>query len=109
MSAKLGHLPEPVVFRSNRRNLRVQVCGAPSETTDPDAAVHPGVKMAEFMDGIYATDDPEIVKFLDARPDVWRGDDVAAELKAQYGPEEFERLSKVFGSAQAGSPAEGEE
>lgn len=86
-----------VVYRSNKYNVRIEVKGAASESKTPAAALHPDVKMAEFRDGVLSTDDPEIIAFLDARPDLcWRMDEAGADLKAKFGPEEYERLRKQF-------------
>ena len=87
---------EPVIFQTKRLNLRQQINKADTELTDPTAALHPDVKMAEFFGGLHQTSDPETITFLDKHPDVWRVDDPAAALKAQYGPEEYEKLKVAF-------------
>jgi len=106
----MAKLREPVVFRTKRYNLTIEVKGAASQTRDPDAAVHPDVKQAQFRDGIYQTDDPEIADFLDkraaSRGDVWRADDPAADLKAELGPEGYEKMRKriaAVAEAEAGN------
>jgi len=94
-------LREPVVYRSNRHNLTVEVKGAASQVQDPAASVHPQVKQARFRDGVYQTDDPEIVEALDARSDVWRADDPAADLKAELGVDGYNRLRKRMAQVEA--------
>lgn len=106
MVTKTRKLGKPVVFRCNRLNLRLQVSGARSESQDPTATLHPDVKMAVFRDGVFQTDDPEIMEFLDRRSEVWRMDDPAAGLKAKFGPAEYERLKAEF--AQGEEPKEEE-
>jgi hypothetical protein len=101
-------LKNPVAYRSARLNMRVEVKGALSQTRDPDAMLHPDVKMAEFRDGVFSTSDPEIVEFLDKRTDVWRLDDPQSELRARFGPEEYARLRKQFASAQDETPTPAE-
>lgn len=102
----MAKLKETVAYRSHRANMRIEVRGAPSQLREPDAMLHPDVKIAEFRDGVYSTDDPDIVEFLDRRTDVWRLDDPASELRTRFGPEEYERLRKQF--AQASEPADSE-
>jgi len=94
-------LVEPVVFRSNKHNVRIQINQARSETETPDAALHPDVKMAIFRDGVYQTDDPEIVDVLDKRTDVWRAEDPDADLKERFGPDEYDRLRARFAQPNA--------
>jgi len=101
----MAKLREPAVFRTKRNNLTVEVKGAPSQTRDPDAALHPDVKQAQFRDGIYQTDDPEIADFLDKRAatrgDVWRADDPASDLKAELGPEGYEKMRRRMAQVEA--------
>lgn len=94
--AKVTRAAAPVAYLSRRENLRIQVNQVDSEVEDPTAARHPGLKMAEFNDGIFATDDLEIIEALDKRHDVWRADDPTAILKMELGPGEFERLQSAF-------------
>lgn len=94
-------LREPVVFRSNRHNLTIEVKGATSQTQEPAAALHPQVKQAKFQDGVYQTDDPEIVEVLDRRSDVWRANDPAGDLKAELGVEGYNRLKQRMAAAEA--------
>lgn len=89
-------LTEPVVFQTNKLNLRLQIKGSPSELRDPAAAQHLDTKWAIFMDGLFQTEDPEIIQVLDARPDVWRTTDRKAALKAKYGPEKYAQMVKEF-------------
>jgi len=89
-------LKNPVAYRSAKLNMRIEVKGDRSELTDMTAMTHPNVKMVEFRDGVFSTDDPEIVEFLDARSDVWRLDDPHSELRARFGPEEYKRLREQF-------------
>lgn len=90
----MAKLRQPVVFRSNKLNLTIEVKGALSQTAKPNAAVHPDVKQAIFRSGVFQTDDPVVVDFLDKRSDVWRMDDPAGDLKAELGVEGYERLKK---------------
>lgn len=94
-------LRKPVVFRSNRLNLTVEVKGAPSQTRDLKAATHPDVKQAAFRSGVYQTDDPEVVEALDKRPDVWRMEDPAGDLKAELGVDGYEKLKRRIAEAEA--------
>ena len=94
-------LRKPVVFRSNRLNLTVEVKGAPSQTRDLKAATHPGVKQAAFRSGVYQTDDPEVAEALDKRPDVWRMEDPAGDLKAELGVDGYEKLKQRIALAEA--------
>jgi len=94
-------LRRPVVFRSNRLNLTVEVKGALSQTAKPNAAVHPDVKQAIFRSGVYQTDDPVIVEALDKRPDVWRMEDPAGDLKAELGVDGYEKLKRRMAEAAA--------
>lgn len=91
-------LSEPVVFCSNRENVRFEVRSGPSELSDPMAPTHPDTKWAIFEYGFCKADDPEIVEFLDKRDDVWRQGDPTAALKTELGTEEFSRLQKEFKS-----------
>ena len=102
-------LIEPVVFQSAKLSLRLQVKEAASERHSPDAALHPDSKWAIFHAGLFQTDDPEIIAFLDDHPDVWRANDPAAKLKAEYGPAEFARLSEEFGAVLGADKPVGEE
>lgn len=94
-------LRRPIVFRSNRLNLTIEVKGALSQTAKPNAAVHPDVKQAIFRSGVFQTDDPVIVEALDKRPDVWRMDDPAGDLKAELGIEGYNRLKERMAEAAA--------
>jgi len=89
-------LSETVAFQTRKLSLRLQVKGAASELRTPAAAQHLETKWAIFRDGLFQTDDPEIIQVLDARPDVWRTTDQKAGLKAKYGPEEYARIVKEF-------------
>ena len=109
MSTKQAKVTEPVVFRSSQLNTTFQVNQGASEINDPAAQVHPDVKEAVFMDGVYQTDDAEIIRFLDKLPTVWRADDLESELKAKYGPGEVERMRKIFGTPPSPAPEKGEE
>lgn len=100
----MATLRNPVAYRTNRANMRIEIKGAPSQTRDPDAMLHPDVKTVEFRDGVYSTNDPEIVEALDARTDVWHADDPQSELRARFGPEEYERLRRQFAVAQDEEP-----
>jgi len=97
----MAKLRTPVVFRSNRLNLTVEVKGALSQTAHPNAALHPDVKSAAFRSGVYQTDDPEIADALDKRPDVWRMDDPAGDLKADLGVDGYEKLKQRMAEAAA--------
>lgn len=93
-------LRKPVVFRSNRLNLTVEVKGAPSQLRTPNAALHPDVKQAVFRSGVFQTDDPVIVEALDKRPDIWRMEDPAGDLKAELGVDGYEKLKRRMAEAE---------
>jgi hypothetical protein len=72
-------------------NRTIEITHPPSLTVDPTAASHPERKMAKFNNGLFSTDDPEIIAVLDARPDVYRMDDPrvqALEEVASMEPED---------------------
>ncbi len=94
-------LQKPVVYRSNKHNLTIEVKGALSQTRDLKAATHPDVKQAVFRDGVFQTDDPAVVEFLDKRSDVWRMDDPAGDLKAELGVEGYNKLKARMAQAEA--------
>lgn len=82
---------EATGFYSRRRNINIQIKSARSETSDPAAAFHPEAKFAKFQEGVYWTDDPEIIQALDKRDDVYRLDDprvAAFEEVAGMEPED---------------------
>ena len=93
-------LRHPVGFRSNRLNMRIEVTHGRSQITDAAGMLHEDVKTVEFHDGLFSTDDPEIVEFLEKRPDVWRADDPHSDLLARFGKEEYARLRKEFLAAE---------
>ena len=97
----MAKLRKPVVFRSNRLNLTIEVKGALSQTAHPNAALHPDVKSATFRSGVYQTDDPVIAEALDKRPDVWRMEDPAGDLKAELGVDGYEKLKRRMAEAAA--------
>ena len=94
-------LRKPVVYRSNRHSLTIEVKGARSQTADLKAATHPDVKQAKFRDGVFQTDDPEIAEALDKRSDVWRADDPASDLKAELGVDGYNKLKARMAEAEA--------
>jgi len=94
-------LRKPVVFRSNRLNLTIEVKGALSQTATPNAALHPDVKQAIFRSGVYQTSDPVVVEALDNRSDVWRMEDPAGDLKAELGVDGYEKLKLRMAEAAA--------
>ena len=94
-------LREPVVYRSNKHNLTLEVKGALSQMRHPNAATHPDVKQAKFRDGVYQTDDPEVTEFLDKRSDVWRMDDPAGDLKAELGVDGYNKLRQKMAAVEA--------
>ena len=107
----MAKLREPVIFRTKRHNLTIEIKGGASQLRDPNAALHSDVKQAQFRDGVYQTDDPEIADFLDARAaargDVWRADDPASDLKAELGPKGYEKMRKRMAQVEAAEFAAG--
>jgi hypothetical protein len=101
-------LTEPVAFQTLKLSMRLQIKGSPSEQQDPAAAVHPLTKWATFLNGLFQTDDPEIIQVLDARDDVWRAGDRKGGLKAKYG-DRYAELAAEFGAVASSEPASVEE
>lgn len=92
-------LEERVGFYCPRFSLRIEITHPQSLKTDPTAYDHPDRKMVQFVDGLYSTDDPEIIAALDARPDVYRMDDprvAALEETAGMEPEEKEKALRLL-------------
>lgn len=92
-------LEERVGFYCPRFNLRIEVTHPKSLTDDPAAAQHPDRKMVQFSEGFYSTDDPEIIKALDKRDDVYRMDDPrvqALEETTGMEPEEREKALRLL-------------
>ena len=108
---KVEPLIEPVVFCSNKLNVRIQVKGGVSETDNPAGATHPDTKFAVFSNGLFQTDDPEVVTFLDGLNYVWRLDDPTAGLKTELGVDEFQRLRGKFAAlgSSSGEPEDSNE
>lgn len=94
-----GVLQERVGFYCQRYNLRIEITHPQSLTADPSAAQHPDCKMVQFNDGLYSTDDPEIIAALDARSDVYRTDDPrvrALEKTASMEPEDKAKALRLL-------------
>ena len=92
-------LTELVGFYCPRYSLRIEITHPSSLTTDPAAAQHPERKMVQFVDGLYSTDDPEIIAALDKRSDVYRVDDPrvsALEEIANLEPEEKDKAMRLL-------------
>lgn len=53
-------------------------------------------KKAAFRNGMFSTDDPEIITFLDKRADVWRSNDPAAQLKFTYGANVVDEIADAL-------------
>jgi len=102
-------LAELVVFQTAKLSLRLQTKGSPTELQDPAAAQHLGTKWAIFRNGLFQTDDPEIIQVLDARSDVWRANNREAALKAKYGPEKYAEMLREFGMVPSSEPVSEEE
>lgn len=101
-------LTGPVVYQTLKLSMRLQIKGAPSELQTPDAFQHLGTKWAIFSNGLFQTDDPEIIQVLDARDDVWRASDRTAGLKAKYG-DQYAELAREFAVPAAPEPVSEEE
>lgn len=89
-------LEERVGFYCPRYSLRVEITHPQSLVTDPAAPQHPDRKMVQFIDGLYTTDDPEVIEALDKRDDVYRLDDPRVQALEEVAAEEPEEKEKIL-------------
>lgn len=93
-------LEERVGFYCPGYSLRIEITHPQSLTADPAATHHPDRKMVQFVNGLYSTDDPEIIAALDKRNDVYRVDDPRVPVLEEVAGEEPEDKEKILRAVQ---------
>ena len=96
-------LEKRVGFYCPRYSLRIEITHPQSLTADPAATQHPDRKMVQFVNGLYSTDDPEIITALDKRNDVYRVDDPRVPVLEEVAGEEPEDKEKILRAVQKAS------
>lgn len=98
MSEKeLEKLETLVEFYCPAYNRTIEITHPRELVTDPRAAYYDGRKMVKFNNGLYATDDPEIIEALDKRTDVYRKDDPRVAALEEVNLAEPEDKARALG------------
>ena len=93
---------EPVVFFSKEHAntsflIRRNEAGYKGKLPFDEAPTRPSDIVAKFTNGMCVTDAPEVMKFLDHKPGVWRSDDKLGPIKLEFGEEVVNKFLKAFG------------